>query len=245
MNDVLFVPIIQAFSRNPQKDIQAIGRVHRIGQTKVVHTYRLVTAGSVEERIMQRQQQKLYLDTCVIRGSTAIAQAIDDQELAQGEGNLLEEEEPVIKPSAVMEVLHPKLSFSLFTRSLQALKFGWNSVFTPDSSQNGACNVSLQAVEALIDRARGVPVTSELTVPEKTRDILEEQQCSVASFNIDQPLVSTHLLNGNVLDCSTAEDDVQAIATSWNESRYASRVADAAPIYAWCNLLAFVCFMNF
>jgi hypothetical protein len=53
---------------------------------------------------MQRQQQKLYLDTCVIRGSTAIAQAIDDQELAQGEGNLPEEEEPVIKPSAVMEV---------------------------------------------------------------------------------------------------------------------------------------------
>lgn len=70
----------------------------------MVHTYRLVTAGSVEERIMQRQQQKLYLDTCVIRGSTAIAQAIDDQELAQGEGNLPEEEEPVIKPSAVMEV---------------------------------------------------------------------------------------------------------------------------------------------
>jgi hypothetical protein len=69
-----------------------------------------VTAGSVEERILQRQQQKLYLDTCIIRGSTAIAQAIDDEELAQGEGNVLEDEEPVIKPSAVMEVLHRKPS---------------------------------------------------------------------------------------------------------------------------------------
>jgi SWI/SNF-related matrix-associated actin-dependent regulator of chromatin subfamily A member 5 len=33
---------------NPQVDIQAMARVHRIGQTKVVHVYRLVTAGSVE-----------------------------------------------------------------------------------------------------------------------------------------------------------------------------------------------------
>ena len=91
--------------RNPQKDIQAMGRVHRIGQTRVVHIYRFVTSGSVEERILQRQQQKLYLDSCVIRGSTAISQAIDDQELIEGDADAPEDEEPVIKPSAVMEVL--------------------------------------------------------------------------------------------------------------------------------------------
>jgi hypothetical protein len=98
--------------RNPQKDIQAIGRVHRIGQTRVVHIYRLVTSGSVEERILQRQQQKLYLDSCVIRGSTAIAQAIDDQEMAEGDGDAVHEEEPVFKPSAVMEVVAPATSLS-------------------------------------------------------------------------------------------------------------------------------------
>jgi SWI/SNF-related matrix-associated actin-dependent regulator of chromatin subfamily A member 5 len=42
-----------------QVDIQAIARVHRIGQTKTVHTYRLVTSGSVEERIVQRAQKKV------------------------------------------------------------------------------------------------------------------------------------------------------------------------------------------
>ena len=31
---------------NPQADIQAMGRVHRIGQTKPVHIYRLVTSGT-------------------------------------------------------------------------------------------------------------------------------------------------------------------------------------------------------
>jgi hypothetical protein len=95
--------------RNPQKDIQAMGRVHRIGQTRVVHIYRFVTSGSVEERILQRQQQKLYLDSCIIRGSTAIAQAIDDQELADGDADAPEEDDPVFKPSAVMEVAPPKL----------------------------------------------------------------------------------------------------------------------------------------
>jgi hypothetical protein len=65
--------------------------------------------------------------------------------------------------------------------------------------------------------------------------LAEGQQRSVASFNIDQPLVSTHLFNGEVLDNSATEDDVQAIAASWNQSRFAARVADATPIFARCS----------
>merc|ERR1719272_1000128 len=41
---------------NPQVDLQAMARVHRIGQTKVVHVYRLVSSGTMEERIVQRAQ---------------------------------------------------------------------------------------------------------------------------------------------------------------------------------------------
>lgn len=47
---------------NPQSDIQAMGRVHRIGQTKTVHVYRLVSAGTVEERMLQRAEKKLLLE---------------------------------------------------------------------------------------------------------------------------------------------------------------------------------------
>ena len=39
---------------NPQVDTQAMARVHRIGQKKPVHVYRLITADSVEERMQQR-----------------------------------------------------------------------------------------------------------------------------------------------------------------------------------------------
>jgi TATA-binding protein-associated factor len=38
---------------NPQKDIQAMDRAHRIGQKKVVNVYRLITRGTLEEKIMK------------------------------------------------------------------------------------------------------------------------------------------------------------------------------------------------
>ncbi|KAF8368334.1 chd-1 [Pristionchus pacificus] len=52
---------------NPQNDLQAMSRAHRIGQTKTVNIYRLVTRGSVEEEIVERAKRKLVLDHLVIQ----------------------------------------------------------------------------------------------------------------------------------------------------------------------------------
>ena len=38
---------------NPQKDIQAMDRAHRIGQKRVVNVYRLITRGTLEEKILK------------------------------------------------------------------------------------------------------------------------------------------------------------------------------------------------
>lgn len=62
---------------NPQVDLQAMDRVHRIGQTKPVHVYRLVSKGTIEERIVQRARKKLFLDSMVNRGSTAQGEALE------------------------------------------------------------------------------------------------------------------------------------------------------------------------
>lgn len=61
------VVIIYDLDWNPQADLQAIDRVHRIGQTGQVRVYRLTTVDTIEERIMQRTGAKLHLDDLIIQ----------------------------------------------------------------------------------------------------------------------------------------------------------------------------------
>ncbi len=61
------VVIIYDSDWNPQVDLQAIDRAHRIGQTKPVTIYRFVTEGTVEEKIVERAAKKLKIDHLIIQ----------------------------------------------------------------------------------------------------------------------------------------------------------------------------------
>ncbi|KAF7724583.1 hypothetical protein EC973_000891 [Apophysomyces ossiformis] len=52
---------------NPHQDLQAQDRAHRIGQTKEVRIFRLITENSIEENILARAQYKLDIDGKVIQ----------------------------------------------------------------------------------------------------------------------------------------------------------------------------------
>lgn len=52
---------------NPQADLQAQDRAHRIGQKKPVQVFRLVTDDTVEVKVVERAQQKLKLDAMVVQ----------------------------------------------------------------------------------------------------------------------------------------------------------------------------------
>jgi len=52
---------------NPQVDLQAQDRCHRIGQTRPVIVYRLVTEGTIDERIVTRASAKRKLEKIVIQ----------------------------------------------------------------------------------------------------------------------------------------------------------------------------------
>ncbi|KAL7273772.1 putative DNA helicase ino80 [Rhizina undulata] len=53
---------------NPTIDSQAMDRAHRLGQTKQVRVFRLITRGTIEERIRMRAQQKEEVQRVVIQG---------------------------------------------------------------------------------------------------------------------------------------------------------------------------------
>ncbi|KAI8070902.1 hypothetical protein BC940DRAFT_294717 [Gongronella butleri] len=56
---------------NPMKDLQAMDRAHRIGQKKVVNVYRLITRGTLEEKIMGLQKFKLNIANTVVNQQNA------------------------------------------------------------------------------------------------------------------------------------------------------------------------------
>uniref|UniRef100_A0A0K0E265 Chromatin-remodeling complex ATPase chain Iswi n=1 Tax=Strongyloides stercoralis TaxID=6248 RepID=A0A0K0E265_STRER len=61
------VVIIYDSDWNPQMDLQAMDRAHRIGQKKQVRVFRLITEDTVDERIIEKAEMKLYLDNIVIQ----------------------------------------------------------------------------------------------------------------------------------------------------------------------------------
>lgn len=56
--------------QNPQCDLQAQDRCHRIGQTKPVIVYRLVASDTVDQRIIERAGAKRKLEKMVIQKGT-------------------------------------------------------------------------------------------------------------------------------------------------------------------------------
>ncbi|GAA5916112.1 hypothetical protein JCM8208_000393 [Rhodotorula glutinis] len=90
---------------NPQVDLQAIARAHRIGQTKTVRVYRLVTAGSVEEQAMSRLRKKLYLSLKVMGGMRdATAQLTNDDDVADA-SNKNEDDAPRLTRGELVSML--------------------------------------------------------------------------------------------------------------------------------------------
>ncbi|KAH9760399.1 CHD3-type chromatin-remodeling factor PICKLE [Citrus sinensis] len=64
---------------NPHADLQAMARAHRLGQTNKVMIFRLITRGSIEERMMQMTKKKMVLEHLVV--GRLKAQNINQEEL--------------------------------------------------------------------------------------------------------------------------------------------------------------------
>lgn len=63
---------------NPTIDSQAMDRAHRLGQTKQVTVYRLLTKGTIEERMRDRAKQKEQVQQVVMEGKANFGKKKED-----------------------------------------------------------------------------------------------------------------------------------------------------------------------
>lgn len=68
---------------NPAVEDQATDRAHRIGQTRVVTSYKLITRGTVEEKILALQAKKRSLIQGTLGDETALAEALTWEEIEE------------------------------------------------------------------------------------------------------------------------------------------------------------------
>jgi len=85
---------------NPQADLQAMARAHRIGQTRPVSVYRLVSKDTIEEEVIERARNKLLLEFITIQRGVTDKEASDMQNKmarAIGEPNSTEDISRILK----------------------------------------------------------------------------------------------------------------------------------------------------
>lgn len=68
---------------NPMKDLQAIDRAHRLGQTRKVNVYRLITTGTIEEKVMNLAKFKLNTAQALIGADNQSMMTMETGELME------------------------------------------------------------------------------------------------------------------------------------------------------------------
>ena len=102
---------------NPQADLQAMARAHRIGQKKHVSVYRFVSKDTVEEEILERARKKMILEYAIISLG-----------MTDPNGNKKNKNEPSS------------------TELSQILKFGAANMFAPNENQKKLEDLNLDEV---------------------------------------------------------------------------------------------------
>ncbi|OUM67970.1 hypothetical protein PIROE2DRAFT_19929 [Piromyces sp. E2] len=143
---------------NPQNDLQAMARAHRIGQKNHVNVYRFVSKGTIEEEILDRAKKKMVLEYCIIK-----------QMDTSGE-TLLQKSS---KKSKHADQFNKEELQSI-------LKFGAQKMFSEDA---GTEKLEEMNLDEILERAEHTETTESMNLSEASAEFLE--QFKVADFGVN------------------------------------------------------------
>ncbi|KAJ7632150.1 SNF2 superfamily chromatin remodeling protein [Roridomyces roridus] len=92
---------------NPMKDLQAMDRAHRLGQKKVVNVYRLITKGTLEEKIMGLQRFKTNIANTVVSQQNSDLASMDTDLVLDLFRRTTEQEDAAVAKKAAKEASGP------------------------------------------------------------------------------------------------------------------------------------------
>jgi len=77
------VVIFMEHDWNPAKDLQAMDRAHRIGSKKTVNVYRLITRGTLEEKVMGIQKFKQHMAKTIINEDNTSLKSMETNQILE------------------------------------------------------------------------------------------------------------------------------------------------------------------
>ena len=66
---------------NPAAERQAIDRAHRMGQTRKVISYKMITRNTIEEKILKMQEEKTALMEGIISDEASFFSSLKEEEI--------------------------------------------------------------------------------------------------------------------------------------------------------------------
>lgn len=90
---------------NPQITLQAEARAHRIGQTKPVRVFHILTAGTVEEQMMGRIRKKLYLSAKITESMKNIHSAAEQGKKRKRASAAVEDDTPQLDTTSLKSLI--------------------------------------------------------------------------------------------------------------------------------------------
>eukprot|EP00854_Cymbomonas_tetramitiformis_P011849 gene11849-13991_t len=134
-------------------DLQAQDRAHRIGQKKQVRIFRFVSEGTAEERVVNRAEQKMFLDAMVVKKQSAEVKAQLDQSL-KGAATLKMQDVDINDEGAAIGDMEEDTNLSV-KELLSILSHGAENIFRTATDSGALTSAALdQRLESIMGRER-------------------------------------------------------------------------------------------